>query len=340
MGNDPILRIKPLGFPWETSNPFLFCVHHDDAYPAGNDRMGPVASLAGRRLGDDFTVKDGFRMYHGSTVPGFPGHPHRGFETVTVMRRGVIDHADSLGAAARYGAGDVQWLTTGKGIVHSEMFPLLDREGPNPLEFFQIWLNLPSHSKLVAPHFAMFWSHQIPERIVHDEAGRQTEVKVIAGRFDNQEPLAPPPNSWAARREADVSIWTIKLAASANFALPKASPGTTRTLYYFRGGSLRIDEREIPPYHGVEVRAEAELLLRNGSEPSELLLLQGRPIQEPVVQHGPFVMNTRAEIQQALLDYQHTRFGGWPWPSDEPVHPHDESRFARHADGHIERPPV
>src|SRR5512132_278907 len=130
----PVLDIRPLGFPWETADPFLFCVHHDDAYPAGNERFGPATSLAGRNIGQDFAGKDGFRMYHGAVVPGFPQHPHRGFETVTIVRRGLIDHSDSLGAAARFGAGDVQWVTAGSGIVHSEMFPLVERERPNPLE--------------------------------------------------------------------------------------------------------------------------------------------------------------------------------------------------------------
>lgn len=127
-----ILEQVRLGFPWPAVDPFLFCVHHDDAYPAGNEKLGPAASLAGRNLGQDFEQKDGWRMYHGLTVPGFPQHPHRGFETVTIARRGLIDHSDSLGAAARFGRGDVQWLTAGKGIVHCEMFPLLDRSGPNP----------------------------------------------------------------------------------------------------------------------------------------------------------------------------------------------------------------
>src|ERR1044071_5443282 len=99
----PILETRPLGFPWETSDPFLFCVHHDDRYPAGNEAMGPAASLAGRDLGQDFGGKDGGRMYHGDVVPGFPQHPHRGFETVTLVRRGLIDHSDSLGATARFG---------------------------------------------------------------------------------------------------------------------------------------------------------------------------------------------------------------------------------------------
>src|SRR5262245_59516556 len=157
-----ILEQIPLGFPWPAVDPFLFCVHHDDAYPAGNEKLGPAASLAGRKLGQDFELKDGFRMYHGLTVPGFPQHPHRGFETVTIARRGLIDHSDSLGAAARFGRGDVQWLTAGAGIVHSEMFPLLDASGPNPVELFQIWLNLPAEDKLVPPHFAMLWGPQIP----------------------------------------------------------------------------------------------------------------------------------------------------------------------------------
>ncbi len=138
------LQIEALGFPWQTIDPFLFCVYHDDAYPRGNAQFGPAAPLSGRDLGQDFAGKDGWRMYHGLTVPGFPAHPHRGFETVTLVRKGLIDHSDSLGATARFGSGDVQWLTAGRGIVHAEMFPLLDASAPNPLELFQIWLNLPA----------------------------------------------------------------------------------------------------------------------------------------------------------------------------------------------------
>ena len=121
------IKIKPLGFPWETTNPFLFCAYHADAYPKGNGEMGPNESLAGRNIGQDFTIKDGWRMYHGEKVPGFPSHPHRGFETITVVEKGLVDHADSLGASGRYGNGDVQWMTAGKGLQHSEMFPLLKK---------------------------------------------------------------------------------------------------------------------------------------------------------------------------------------------------------------------
>src|ERR1700761_8720418 len=93
-----VLSVRPLGFPWETADPFLFCAYHDDAYPRGNGAMGPAVSLAGRDIGQDFSRKDGWSMYHGDGVPGFPAHPHRGFETVTIVRKGLIDHSDSLGA--------------------------------------------------------------------------------------------------------------------------------------------------------------------------------------------------------------------------------------------------
>ena len=181
MATDPVLSVRPLGFNWETLDPFLFCVHHDDRYPAGNEALGPSASLDGRNIGQDFEGKDGWRMYHGDVVPGFPQHPHRGFETVTIVRRGLIDHSDSLGAVARFGGGDVQWLTAGKGIVHSEMFPLLERDGENPLELFQIWLNLPASNKMVEPHFSMLWNHTLPRQRLVDAEGRKTELTIIAG---------------------------------------------------------------------------------------------------------------------------------------------------------------
>jgi redox-sensitive bicupin YhaK (pirin superfamily) len=285
----------------------------------------------------DFEGKDGWRMYHGSVVPGFPQHPHRGFETVTIMRKGYIDHSDSLGATARFGRGDVQWLTAGKGIVHSEMFPLLDAKGPNPAELFQIWLNLPSSDKFVEPYFSMFWDQNIPRHTVLDTKGRSIEVLVVAGDLGATNAPVPPPNSWAARAAADVAIWTIKMAPGAEWTLPPATPGTNRTLYLFQGKAVQIDGRTMPLNSMARLRADASLGILNGNQESELLLLQGRPIGEPVVQYGPFVMNSRAEIQQAFEDYHRTGFGGWPWPADDPVFPRTQGRYARHADGRLEQ---
>jgi redox-sensitive bicupin YhaK (pirin superfamily) len=331
---DRVLDVAALGAPpWPTLDPFLFCVHHHDAYPAGNERFGPAASLAGHDIGQDFAGKDGWRMYHGQTVPGFPQHPHRGFETVTIVRRGRIDHSDSLGAAARFEGGDTQWLTAGAGIVHSEMFPLLDRQGPNPLELFQIWLNLPSADKLAPPHFAMLWREAIPRVRIGDAS-----IVVVAGELAGQRPPAPPPRSWASRPDSDVAIWTIDLDAKGSVVLPPARDARTlRALYFFGGDSLRVAEREIGSPSVAVVRSDRELRLEAGAERAEILVLQGRPIAEPVAQYGPFVMNTRAELQKAFADYQSTLFGGWPWPSDDPVHPPEEGRFARHADGRVER---
>ena len=336
--NSPILTAQALGFPWPTIDPFLFCAYHDDAYPAGNESFGPTASLHGRDIGQDFSRKDGWSMYHGRKVPGFPSHPHRGFETVTIVRKGLIDHSDSIGAAARFGGGDVQWLTAGKGIVHSEMFPLLSKDQPNPLELFQIWLNLPAKNKMVEPHFTMFWNEDIPKLAIKDQAGRAIDIAVIAGAYDQEadnsasptSPLAPPPSSWASDPESDLAIWTIKLAPHAEWHLPAARlKGVRRSLYFFKGQQLTMAGQELNQHAALELEAAVSVPIQNGSSESELLLMQGKPIDEPLAQHGPFVMNTAQEIRQAIQDYQRTQFGGWPWADEAPVHGADPQRFVR-----------
>jgi redox-sensitive bicupin YhaK (pirin superfamily) len=217
------------------------------------------------------------------------------------------------------------------------MFPLLDRSGPNPLELFQIWLNLPKKSKFAEPHFSMLWNHAIPRRTERDAAGKTTELTIIAGKYGDATPPSPPPKSWGSDPESDLAIWTFKMEPGAKFTLPAARPGTNRTLYFFRGKTFSIGGRDVPLERAVELRAEVPAHLENGSGETELLLLQGRPIGEPVVKHGPFVMNTREEIQQAFSDYRRTGFGGWPWQNHGPVHGAEGDRFARHADGRTER---
>jgi len=312
----PVIRVQPLGFPWPVFDPFLFCVYHDDAYPAANAQHGPAASLSGRDMGQDFSRKDGWSMYHGSKVPGFPAHPHRGFETVTVVRQGLIDHSDSLGATARFGRGDVQWLTAGQGVVHAEMFPLLDQNGPNPLELFQIWLNLPASSKMAAPCFSMFWAQDIPRFVSIDAMGGTTEVALIAGHLNSAAvgaPLPPPPDSWAAQADADVAIWTLRMSPGASWTLPAAtSTSTRRQLYFYKGSSVTVAGQAVRQTSAIELRADTAALLVNGPDEAEFLLLQGRPIGELVAQQGPFVMNTQAEIHQAIGDYQPTGFEAGP----------------------------
>lgn len=338
MKNEAILGMKELGFPWDTLDPFLFCVHHLDKYPEGNEKMGPKASLDGRRIGNDFESKDGWSMYHGSSVPGFPQHPHRGFETITFVRQGLVDHADSMGAAGRYGGGDVQWMTAGKGIQHAEMFPLLKKDSPNTLELFQIWLNLPARDKMTEPHFSMFWDKDIPKKVLKDEKGRSIDLTVVAGQYGDSRPPSPPPKSWASAENSDVAVWNIKMSPNSEWQLPMAAKGTNRMLYFFVGSGLEINGTVIPDYHGVNLDPNQEVLIKNAETESELLLLQGRPIGEPVFQHGPFVMNTRAEVAQAFDDYQASGFGRWPWDVADPTHGNESGRFARHSDGREERP--
>jgi len=318
---------------WPVKDPFLFCAHHLDEYPAGNDEMGPVSSLAGRNLGQDFTIKDGWRMYHGEKVPGFPAHPHRGFETVTIVMTGLVDHSDSWGQSGRYGNGDVQWMTAGAGLQHCEMFPLLNRDGENPAELFQVWLNLPKAKKFAQPHFKMLWNEDIPIKNITDKNGNSIEIRIIAGKFQESIPPLPAPDSWAADPSNEVAIWTIKIEAGAGFEIPAASDDVNRSLYFYRGTSITVAGLEIGSNQAVEVNANETLDIKNGNSESFLLMLQGKPINEPVAQYGPFVMNTQAEIQQAMSDYRHTEFGGWPWPRYDQVHPRTQGRFAKYADG-------
>lgn len=275
-------------------------------------------------------------MYHGKTVPGFPGHPHRGFETITIVREGMVDHADSLGAAGRYGNGDVQWMTAGKGVLHSEMFPLLKQEAKNPLELFQVWLNLPAKSKMVEPHFKMFWGDTIPNFKHNDASGKETLVEVIAGSLGMFNAPAPPPNSWAADPNNHVAVWNIKMEPGAKWTMPKTQAGINRTIYYYNGSGLSVEGNTLPKYNRAVLRPDVNIELVNGSEEAGILVLQGRPIKEQVMKYGPFVMNTKEEIQQAFDDYNRTKFGGWPWPKYDQVHPREKGRFAIHAGGREE----
>jgi len=327
-----VLDVVELGFPWDGLDPFIFTVHHVDNYPEGNEALGPDRTLLDRNLGADFSYQNGWSMYHGAAVPGFPQHPHRGFETVTVVRRGYVDHSDSLGATARYGQGDVQWLTTGSGIMHAEMFPLLEPDRPNPLELFQIWLNLPPESKMVPAHFGMLWSETIPT--VTPAPG--VSVDAIAGRLGNSVPPSPPPDSWASSPESELAIWLIRLAPGASWDLPPAAEGVNRMLHCFLGDDVLVGGTQVETKVGVRLDPTRPVTLDNQGEPAEFLLLQGRPIGAPVFQLGPFVMNSPEELRQAYDDYRRTGFGGWPWGRPDPVHARTDGRFALHADGRVE----
>ena len=329
-----IKKIQKLDFVWETEDPFLFCVHHLDKYPEGNQQQGPVTGLNGRALGQDFEPSLDFRMYHGTEVPGFPEHPHRGFETVTVTLQGTVDHFDSLGAYGRYADGDVQWMTAGKGMQHAEMFPLIHQDQANPLHLFQIWLNLPAKDKFVNPDYKMIW-HEELKKVTLSKA----VITLISGSFQGMDAVDPPGNSWAAKRENHVNIWLIDMEEGAEILLPCPSATVNRNLYLHKGSELSFNGELVQVPMRVALTNEA-VKVRNEGTSASILLLEGEPIKEPVSKYGPFVMNTSKEIQQAYEDYQKTQFGGWPWQRPDPVHPIDQTRLARYTDGSMTYPPV
>lgn len=330
-----INSIQPIGFPWKTKDPFLMCVYHHDEYPSGNANLGlNSAQLKGRNIGNDFVKKDGYRMYHGSTIPGFPYHPHRGFETVTIGKQGFVDHFDSKGGAGRFGAGDVQWMTAGSGIQHCEMFPLINEKSANPLEIFQIWLNLPAKDKLVAPHFKMLWVDSIPRCEETGDNGKRAFIDVYSGVYKSHKAPLPTPNSWAADDDNEVVILTVKLEANTHWVLPSTSMELlSRSLYFYDGETIKVESEIVNTGHCIDSNPTENLTIINGNKEAYFLLLQGKPINEPVAQHGPFVMNSDAEIRTAFADYRETEFGGWPWPEHEHTNSREKGRFAIYEDG-------
>lgn len=333
-----IIRMQKIDFQWEMENPFIFCAHHKDAYPKGNENQEPITSLTGRQLGEDFAIKDGFRMYHGTKVPGFPMHPHRGFETVTIVKKGFVDHHDSVGASGRYGNGDVQWLTTGSGCQHAEMFPLVSMEEENPLELFQIWLNLQAKDKFTKPAYKMLWAEDIPEITVGDDYGPKAKVTVIAGSYNDVKGLEPNPASYASNPQGHVNILMIDMDPYSEVVFPAVSKTLVRNLYYYEGkGNITIGSDSIRSSTRIKLDGNERIEVTNGSSPAYMILLEAEPINEPVVSYGPFVMNTEQEIRNAFSDYQHTRFGGWPWNRPDPISPRNAGRYAKYMDGTSEK---
>lgn len=337
MAKKSILHIQKLGFQWQTEDPFLVTMHHKDAYPPGNDKQGPSTPLTGRNLGEDFTLRDGFRMYHGTTVPGFPAHPHCGFETVTVVLEGFVDHFDSSGSKGRYGNGDVQWLTTGKGCQHTEMFPLVHKDRNNPLELFQIWLNLAAKNKSAKPEYKMLWAEDIPEIQSIGKNGKKTKIRFIAGKWQGKASLRPNTASWANDPSHQVGIYLIQMEPEASFSLPSVSDTLNRNVYFYKGSDIQIEGTTITASHRIKLAGGKDIQITNGAKKAFMLVLEGEPIKEPIVQYGPFVMTTEQEIHDAFTKYRTTQFGGWPWESIEPVNEPYCGRFAHYADGTTEK---
>ena len=228
---------------------------------------------------------------------GVGEHPHRGFETVTVVYQGEVEHRDSTGNKGRIGPGDVQWMTAASGVVHEEMHGREFTAKGGTMEMVQLWVNLPANLKMSRPGYQDIVSPTIPVAMLPADAGT---VRVIAGQFET----AKGP----ARTQTPIDLWDMRLQAkkTASFRVPE---GHSAALLFLRGGALvngvdAVDEGDLAVLdrHGEAVSIEA-------AADSTILVLSGAPIDEPVVGYGPFVMNTEAEIRKAMEDYRSGRMG-------------------------------
>lgn len=319
-----IIKSYPLNLHWPTQDPFLFCAYHRDEFPKGDGNLGVNASLEGRNIGSDFIEKDGFRMYHGTKVPGFPRHPHKGFETITLIKEGFIDHADSLGRGGRYTSGDCQWMTAGKGIEHSEMFPMIYEDRENFLEIMQIWINLPKKNKEVDPGYIIYKGEDVPVVTPNNKV----KIKLYAGSFQNKSAKKAPQNSWAHDMSHHVAVWLIEIDQDGELIIPAIHDANiNRSLYFYQGDKAAINEHMISSHTGIDVDSSMDLKIISKHKKASFLLLQGKAINEPVAQHGPFVMNSREDLIKAFDDYQKNGFGKWSWDSSSATHGKEAKRF-------------
>jgi len=259
-------------------------------------RINRVLTQALQRRLDPFLMLDAFGSDQpGDYIAGFPAHPHRGFETISYMIAGRMRHKDSAGHEGLITDGGVQWMTAGRGVVHSEM----PEQNDGLMEGFQLWLNLPAKDKMCAP-----WYRDIPnQQIARFMTDAGATVQVIAGRSHGVE--------GAVQREGTEPIYLdIELSAGARFEqhLP---PGHNAFLYVFRG-EVTVEGCAVPRARMAILASppDAEGVRIEAAAASRVLLIAGRPLGEPIAQHGPFVMNTQAELQQAVEDFRAGRFTG------------------------------
>lgn len=264
----------------------------------------PVRSLFSHMGGgtdlDPFLMLDhaGPHEFAPSEQPrGVAEHPHRGFETVTIVYQGELEHRDSSGAGGRIGAGDVQWMTAGAGILHEEFHSREFTRDGGTLEMAQLWVNLPAASKMAEPTYQTLEQADIPVAHLPDTAGT---VRVIAGNLDG---LAGP-----ARTHTPMNVLDVRLEADRRAELP-LTDGWTSLLVVLHGTVLVNDETIVRGGQVARLDSAGTGVGIESNTDATILVLEGEPLNEPVVGYGPFVMNTQEEIRQALSDFRSGRFG-------------------------------
>ena len=228
---------------------------------------------------------------------GVGQHPHRGFETVTIVYAGEVEHRDSTGNGGIIGKGDVQWMTAAGGILHEEFHSPAYAERGGPFEMVQLWVNLPKKDKMAPAGYQGILDAQIPAVALPDDAGM---LRVIAGDYDG--------NAGPARTFSPINVWDVRLGAGKTASLPQPEGWTT--LVVVLAGTVQLNgETGLRPAQMATLSTEGSNIVIEANGDAKLLLLAGEPIDEPVVGYGPFVMNSQQEIVQAIADFNGGRFG-------------------------------
>lgn len=326
-------KVQPLTMHWDTEDPFVFASHHCDDYPKGNAQQAPpLEEISGRNLGRDYKNINGFCMYHGKVVPGFPMHAHWGYETVTIPEIGFIDTFDTLGNNGRYGFGDVQWLSAGSKYQHCEMYPLAYDDRRNPNDITQIMIELPEKERGTQPDVKMMWKEDIPMVIYNG-----CSVKIIAGSFGGKTAIAPNDVSWAADQK-HVRILKITMEPKASVTLDAFSPTANRNIYYLSGESITIEEETYEYSYRLKLPADRDITITNGNAESELWVLEGEPMNQNSSRFGPVILGSDNEVRKALNEIRLNEFKEWPWDVIDKANPKGSDRFFKYADGREEHP--
>ncbi|MDP3494399.1 MAG: pirin family protein [Hyphomonadaceae bacterium] len=287
--------------------PYVFAMTHKTVLGLHPSHRDDIADLVTRRPvpGPKISQVDPFLFlnHHGpQTYPhnnrGLPfgPHPHRGFETVTFILEGELMHRDSGGHESVIRAGGVQWMTAGSGLVHAELSPDAFKRIGGPLEILQLWVNLPSRLKMTSPRYQGLQADQIPSITTADEKAR---VSLISGKWGGQ----------SGPVESITGNFMTTIEAEAGARLDFKDLEQRSVFLYVVSGDVRVNGREVTQYNLVELELAGDELTIEATTPARLLFGHGEAINEPVVAHGPFVMNTVDEIRQAIGDYQAGKFG-------------------------------
>lgn len=334
-----VLRYIDFDMHWDTEDPFTFVSHHRDNYPMGNSQQAPPYDMiAWRDLGHDYRKHNGFRMFNGKVVPGFPMHAHWGYETFTLAEEGYVDTFDSEGNQARFGFGDAQWVTASSKYQHNEMYPLVFQDRSNPNNITQIMINLPLEMKGSFNDVNMLWAEDIKHKKSTQDSGENVEVIVYAGSYENLTVNVPNPNSWAANPDNRVKIVQIKMDEGAEYVLKADSPEINRNLYFVSGSDADVGGFEAEAGYRMKLKPDIDIKIKNGDIPSKFWLLDGKPIKQKMSSFGPVILKDDKTVRAAMNDIRKHEFDIWPWNLIDKVHSIEAPRFIKYADGREEYP--